>query len=133
MSLSAVGGPVLAQHYEYRNTGPLPYSRSDAANAGFVRERAGSGELDVPAICALLDAFWPALFATASKPLAMLSTTASFSAQFLHPDIPLPADVPLFFRGRSVHQSQGFNLEFRELWAGDQLVGLNQQTFVILR
>lgn len=127
------GGPVFAQHYEYRNVGPVPYTRGDAYNAGFIRERAGAGALDVPAICALLDAFWPALFGTASKPGSMLSTTASFSAQFLHPDVPLSADVPLFFRGHSVHQSQGFNVEFRELWAGDQLVGLNQQTFVILR
>lgn len=133
-NLRVIGGPVFAQHYEYRNVGPLPWTGSaEPENAGFVRERAGSGPLDVPAICALLDAYWPAMFAIATRPGGMLSTTASFAAQFMHPEVELAADEPLFFRGRSIHQSHGFNLEFRELWAGDKLVALNQQTFVILR
>ena len=128
------GGPLFAKHYEYRPTGPLPYrGAAEPINAGFIRERDATGELDAPALVALLDSFWPALFSVVPRGGRMLSTTASFNAQLMHLDAPLPADEPLFFRGRTIHQSHGFNVEFRELWSKDRLVGLNQQTFVILR
>jgi acyl-coenzyme A thioesterase PaaI-like protein len=128
------GGPMFAKHYEYRTTGPLPFRGGpEPINAGFVRERDATGELDAPAVVALLDSFWPALFTVLPRGSRMLSTTASFNAQLMHLDAPIPADEPLFFRGRSVHQSHGFNVEFRELWCKDRLIGLNQQTFVILR
>jgi hypothetical protein len=128
-------GPVFAAHYEYRNVGPLPLSGgAQATTAGFVRERpvAGvdAGVLDVPAITARLDSFWPALFSIAKRPMTM--TTISFASQYLHGEA-LRADEPLFFRSHAHAQSQGYSVEFRELWSRERLVGLNQQTFAILR
>ena len=128
-------GPAFAPHYEFRNVGPLPFSGgAQAMTSGFVREQpiAGvdAGLLDAPAITARLDSFWPALFTIAKRPMAM--TTVSFAAQYLHVE-GLRADEPLFFRAHAHVQSQGYCVEFRELWARDRLVGLNQQTFAVLR
>lgn len=136
-------GPVFAPHYEYRNVGPLPLSGgAQATTAGFVREKpkpsaASSAEqgvdvvtLDTSDITALLDSYWPALFAIAKRPMAM--TTISFASQYLHVD-GLRADEPLFFRAHAHVQSEGYCVEFRELWARDRLVALNQQTFAVLR
>lgn len=131
-------GPVFASHYEYRNMGPFPLSGgSEAESAGFVREKPAASPdgrpatLDAPALTALLDTFWPALYPISPRLLAM--TTVSFAAQYLQHGTPLPADEPLFFRGRAVVQSEGYCVEFRELWARDKLVAMNQQTFAILR
>jgi hypothetical protein len=134
-------GPVFAPHYEFRNVGPLPLSGGDqAVAAGFVREKPsagtaaeegrGAGTLDTSDITALLDSYWPSLFAIAKRPMAM--TTISFASQYLHVD-GLSADEPLFFRAHAHVQSEGYCVEFRELWARDRLVGLNQQTFAVLR
>jgi acyl-coenzyme A thioesterase PaaI-like protein len=129
-------GPVFGQAYEYRNAGPLPFSQApEPTSAGFVRERPGqrpAGDtLDAAAITALLDSYWPALYATTPRPVPM--TTVSFAAQYLLHDEPLAADQPLFFQGRAFVQSEGYCVEFRELWTRDRLVALNQQTFAILR
>lgn len=134
-------GPAFAPHYEFRNVGPLPLSGgAQAVTAGFVREQpsagasaaggAEAGTLDTSDITALLDSYWPALFAIAKRPMAM--TTISFASQYLHVD-GLRADEPLFFRAHAHVQSEGYCVEFRELWARDRLVGLNQQTFAVLR
>ena len=140
-------GPVFAPHYEFRNVGPLPLSGSaQAVNAGFIREKPleqaatnlrsraeeprASTTLDAPAITALLDTYWPALFPIASRPFAM--TTVSFASQYLY-TAGLSADEPLFFRSRALVQSEGYCVEFRELWSRERLVALNQQTFAILR
>lgn len=125
-------GPVFAQHYEYRNVGPLPFSGgSEALSVCYLRERNGSGELDAAAIVALLDAPWPSLFATAKGPHAM--GTVSFSAQFLSNGEGLAADVPLFSPGRMHAQRDGYCLELRELWARDRLIAYGQQTVAVLR
>lgn len=130
-------GPAFALHYEFRNVGPLPLAGgADAVTAGFVREKPGSaasafaGTLDISDVTALLDSYWPALFIISKRPMAM--TTISFASQYLHVD-GLAADEPLFFRARAHVQSEGYCVEFRELWARDRLVGLNQQTFAVLR
>ena len=132
-------GPVFAPHYEFRNLGPLPLSgASQAISAGFVRETSlaqtssprATGELDAPAITALLDTYWPALFSISPRPFAM--TTVSFASQYLH-TAGLSADEPLFFRAKAHVQSEGYCVEFRELWSRERLVALNQQTFAILR
>ena len=125
-------GPTFTQHYEYRNVGPQPFSgSSEAASICYVRERAGSGELDAAAIAALLDAPMPSLLVTATGPRAV--ATVSFSAQFLSNGEGIPADVPLFTPGRMHAQRDGYCLELRELWAGERLIAYSQQTFAVLR
>jgi hypothetical protein len=124
------GGPVFGQHYEYRNLGPIPFRGGQEAIAtGFVRERADDAEYDPPALSALLDSFWPAIYAVSSKPYAM--TTVSYNAQFLPGPI-APVGDPLFYRARALTQQGGYSVEFRELWSRDRLLALNQQTFAVL-
>jgi len=125
-------GPVFAQHYEYRSAGVLPFSGGgEAESVCFVRERSGEGALDASALTALLDAPWPSLFAVVKRPYPL--GTVSFSAQFLPTDEPLPADRPLFSPGRMYTLHEGYCVELRELWAGERLVALSQQTIAVLR
>src|SRR5262245_21143024 len=56
-------GPVFAQHYEYRSTGPLPFTGgSEPVTAGWIREKTAPEVLDEAAIAGLLDAWWPTIF-----------------------------------------------------------------------
>jgi acyl-CoA thioesterase len=131
MPLRAPVGPVFAKHYEYRNVGTQPYGgASEATTAGFVRQKS-DGELDAPAITALLDSYWPALFSSLTRPVPM--ATVSFAAQYLNHDAPLPASEALYLRSRMLTQREGYCVEFRELWAKERLIALNQQTFAVLR
>ena len=78
----------------------------------------------------LLDAWWPAVFASATEPRA--AATTSFTAEFLVDPATLAPAEPLRHRARAVAARDGFSVEFRELWSGDTLVALNQQTFALL-
>jgi hypothetical protein len=125
-------GPVFAQHFEYRSTGPLPFSGApDPVTAGWIRDRQRASALDRPAIVALLDAWWPTLYSVATdvNPMA----TVSFTAEFFADPATLPPDEPLFHAARMRTLVDGFFLEERELWAGGTLVAMNQQTFAVLR
>jgi hypothetical protein len=129
--VSLEGRSVFTYNYDYRNLGPVPLSgAAEPVVLGFVRELAGEGELDVPALSALLDSFWPAIFSSASKGFPM--TTVSFNAQFLPGIEGLSAREPLFYRARAFTQREGYSVEFRELWTRERLIALNQQTFAVL-
>lgn len=123
--------PVFTQHFAFRTTGALPFMGHDRAEtAGFVAERATPPALDAPAIVGLLDAWWPAVLTVSDRPRP--SATVAFTAQFLVDPATLDATAPLRFRARAVAAADGFSVEFRELWSGDALVALNQQTFALL-
>jgi hypothetical protein len=123
--------PVFARHFEYRSTGPAPFSRaSEPLCEGFIRLRDRDASLDEPAIIALLDAWWPAVFSIAEGPRPI--ATVSFTAELLCDPADLSAETPLRYVGRVVGQRDGFFVEFRELWADGALVAMNQQTFAIL-
>jgi hypothetical protein len=125
-------GPVFAPHYEYRPTGPLPFSGAhEPITAGWVRERTAPDRLDAPGLTALLDAWWPALFSIDQGPRPM--ATVAFTAEYLHDPAALPAGAALLHTGRVHALAGGFFLELRELWWGDVLVALNQQTFAVLK
>lgn len=123
-------GPVFSQHYAYRLTAHPPFAgASEACAEGWV-SASGGGALDVPAVLALLDVWWPAHFATLEAPRP--SATVSFTAQLLVDPAELAAE-PLYHRARAVASSGGYVVELRELWARDgRLVALNQQTFAVL-
>jgi hypothetical protein len=59
--------------------------------------------------------------------------TISFMAELLGEPTDLDASERLFHRGRMVSLTDGFFVEFRELWSGDVCVAMNQQTFAVLR
>lgn len=123
-------GPVFAQHYEYRSTGPAPFSGGEARAEGWIREKLAPKRLDAPALVALLDAWWPASLAVdrTMRPVA----TVSFTAEILCDPATLPPDERLFHKGRAVVEREGFVVELRELWSHGSLVALNQQTFALL-
>lgn len=123
-------GPAFAQHYEYRAAG-APFSRGDEPVIdGFIRERVPLARLDAPALVGRLDAWWPTLFAVgAPRPVA----TISFVAEILVDPATLPPEEPLRYRARMAALHDGFFVELRELWSGERVVALNQQTFAILR
>ncbi len=124
-------GPVFAQHYEYRPTGPLPLSGTDTPVAeGFIREKNPPALLDVATLIGRVDAWWPALFAVENtlRPMATVSFTAEILADLTH----LSGSEPLFHRAHVAAIRDGFTVEFRELWHGRTRVAMNQQTFAIL-
>jgi hypothetical protein len=124
--------PTFTQHYEYWNVGPVPFSgHHDARIDGFVRERDRTDALDAPAVIALLDSYWPALFSRETQP--RLIATVTFSAELFVDPTTLPGDQPLRFRSHMIALQQGFLLEHRELWHREILVGMNQQTVAVLR
>jgi hypothetical protein len=123
--------PVFTQHFAFRNTGALPFTgHARAETGGFVSEREAPAALDASAVVGLLDAWWPAVFASATQPRA--AATTSFTAEFLVDPSTLAPAEPLRYRARAVAARDGFSVEFRELWSGDTIVALNQQTFALL-
>lgn len=120
--------PVFTQHYAFRNVGAPPFSRHARAETdGFIIEREAPDALDAAAIVGLLDAWWPAAFSSSTAPIGAVTT--SFAAQFIADPASLDGRAPLRYRARAVAATEGFSVEFRELWSGDSLVALNQQTF----
>jgi hypothetical protein len=123
--------PVFTPHFEYRPTGPLPFSAGrDAIAEGFVRERIAPTVLDAPMLVGLLDAYWPAVLAVVSNPIAV--ATISFQAEFLVDPRTLDPTAPLGYRARAVADRDGFIVEFRELHGPSGVVAMNQQTFAVL-
>lgn len=125
-------GPSFARHYEYRVSGPAPFTAGpDAVAEGFVREVEPLRHLDDAAVIARLDAWWPALFSVESSPRAI--ATVSFKATLLRDLDGIAADVPMLHRARVLGLAEGYFAELRELWFDGALVAVNQQTFAILK
>ena len=121
--------PTFVQHYEYRSTAAA-FARGAPRFDGFIREREPLERLDAPALIGRLDAWWPTLFALeAPRPCA----TISFTAELLADPATLPPAEPLRYRAQLAALHEGFFVEMRELWQGERVVALNQQTFAILR
>jgi hypothetical protein len=131
LPLAPPNGPSFAVHYEYRSLGP-PFGPTDEARAdGFVRERAPLARIDAPALIARLDAWWPTLFLVEGRLRPM--ATVSFVAELLVDPASLAPAEPLRYRARLAGLHEGFCVELRELWQGEQLVALNQQTFAVIK
>jgi len=121
---------AFTQHYEYRAAGAVFARGTEPVIDGFIRERVPLARLDAPALVGRLDAWWPTLFSISPpRPVA----TISFVAEILVDPATLPPEEPLRYRARMAALSDGFFVELRELWAGDRVVALNQQTFAILK
>jgi hypothetical protein len=122
--------PVFTQHFEFRVTGAIPYTAQPVASAsGFVRPVSG-GVVDVAALAACADAWWPAALATFDAPRPMATITYALE---LH-DVDIDAHEPLYFRSRADVARDGYCTEHRELWTPDgRLVASNQQLFAIIR
>lgn len=132
LSIGPPTAPVFTQHFEYRPTGVMPFAGGrEATAAGWLREKSARERFDAPAVIGYLDAWWPALYGveTAPRPCA----TVSFTAELLADPASLPAGEPLFHTARVEALHEGYCVEVRELWFGQTLVALNQQTMAVLR
>lgn len=126
-------GPHFARWYEYRPTGPLPFSGgTEAYVEGYVRARHRLPAFGAPEVIAHVDAWWPTLFTIEStnRPMA----TVSFNVQLFVDPSTLSTEEPLFHRARMLAAHDGYFMELRELWTTDgRLVALNPQTFAVIR
>jgi len=122
--------PSFAQHYDYRSSVPA-FTRGEPVIDGFIREREPLAQLDAPALVGRLDAWWPTLFSLEGAPRPC--ATVSFMAEILVDPATLPPAEPLRYRAQLMALHEGFFVELRELWNGERVVALNQQTFAILR
>lgn len=121
--------PVFTAHFEYRPVTAM-FAEPEGTR-GWLLPRTPLVRLDGPALVAMLDAWWPAIFAIEGRP--RIVATVSFTAELLRPLESLRPDVPLLHVGRVAAASEGFFVELRELWQGEHLVAMNQQTFAILK
>lgn len=125
--------PTFTKHFDYEVIGAVPFSGAGEAYAsGFIREREPPAALDGPLLVALLDCYWPASFTTLTMPRPI--PTVSFTAEILCDPSTLDASAPLYYRGRTIGEFEGFQPELRELYdLQGNLVALNQQTFAVVK
>jgi hypothetical protein len=125
--------PPFARFFEYRVTGPAPFTGGpEPVAAGWIRPKAALERWGPAEVVAMADAYWPAMFATVTAPRPM--ATVTFTLQLTERALALEPGAPLFYRARGTAASAGYVSELRELWTADgELVALNPQTFVIIR
>ena len=124
-------GPKFAEQYEFRVVSGIPFTgQVEPEITGYIRETVPLSRVTHGAIIGRLDSYYPAVFAMERGPRPI--ATVSFMAEFLEDPATLDPAVPLFYRARSIAQAGGYFVELRELWNGDTLVALNQQTFALL-
>lgn len=124
--------PVFTPHYEYRSISGYPFmGGKEMVCEGYIRENEPASRLTAPSVIGLLDAWWPAIamIVERRRPCA----TVTFTAQIVRGLEDIPADARFYYRARVLGYHQGFSAEVRELWWGEDLVALNQQTFVVVK
>ena len=126
--------PVFSKHFEYRPTGPYPFTAHPVAEAaGFVRVRGPASRLDAAFLAAHADAYWPAAMAAFDLPRP--AATVAFS---LHLQGSLAgskhAGSPLYHRAISQSCQGGYASETRELYTfGGELLAVNHQLIAIIK
>ncbi|MBP6632583.1 MAG: thioesterase family protein [Kofleriaceae bacterium] len=125
--------PAFARHFEFRVTGPVPFTRgAEARCEGWVRARSPGTTRDAGFVIAHADAYWPAAFAVLAAPRPM--ATVTFTIELLDDLAELDPDAPLLHRAVSPAAADGFCVETRELWGHDgRLVARNHQTFAVIK
>jgi Thioesterase-like superfamily len=126
-------GPEFSQYFEFRPTGPMPFSGAEVGRAeGWIRPKNPGTVRDAAYLAACADAYWPALFAVQRAPRPMATIAFTFQP-FVNFD-GLDVNAPVFHRANLAAVAEGYCVEFRELWAEDgRLLALNQQTFAIIK
>lgn len=126
--------PQFAQHFEYRLTGPAPFTRgTEGLVEAWIRPRAASSLRDAAFFACGVDAAWPTLFSREDTPRPMATIAFTFQP-FLANLEGVDPEAPWFHRARLAAATDGYVVEFRELWSDTgKLLALNQQTFVIIK
>lgn len=130
--IAAPFGPTFAQHFEFRSTGPLPFSSTEAGGAGWVRPHVAPPAYDAALVAAMIDTWWPTVFGKMSAPRPI--GTLAYMLQMACDPAALAVDEPLRFESRLLGAHGGYTLEQRALFdAKGSLVAVNQQTIAIIR
>ncbi|MCI0570392.1 MAG: thioesterase family protein [Myxococcaceae bacterium] len=125
-------GPDFAVHFEFRNSGPLPFSGGAAEGLGFIRPKNPGPDRGAAYVAACMDAWWPTVYPMLETPRPM--ATIDFSLQLVNDLQGLPPDAPLVFRSKCLSVREGYLVEHRELWGKDgRLIALNEQTFAVIK
>ncbi|MEI8258752.1 MAG: thioesterase family protein, partial [Deltaproteobacteria bacterium] len=126
-------GPVFTQHFEYRPTGPLPYSHPEQARAaGWVRMLEPGATRDAAWVIGSVDAWWPAAISRFDGPRPI--ATIAFMVEIIDPTEGLDPAAPVFHEAHAMTARDGFVSERRTLRGEDgRLLVINEQTFVIIR
>ncbi len=126
--------PEFSQHWEFRPVRYLPLGDEGVSAAEvWVRPKSRGARRDTAYLACCADACWPTLLATEAQPRPMATIAFTFQP-FLHSLEGLDPEAPYFHRARLVAATDGYVVEFRELWSHTgRLLALNQQTFVIIR
>jgi acyl-CoA thioesterase len=124
--------PVFTRWFEFRPDGPLPFSRARRPEAsGWIRLAQPGPVRDVPEVAALIDAWWPAHFASARAPHPI--ATISFTLDVVSDAAGIEREAPLYHRAAVLSSSEGYLVEQRELWSpAGTLVAINTQTVALL-
>ena len=122
--------PEFAQHFEYRPVEGMPGSGGPPRAIGWVRARDPGSGRGAGLIAALIDAWWPVVFARLGpRPMATIAFTLDITGGLDG----LDPGAPLLYRAAARVCTDGYVLETRELWGSDgRLVAINHQTFVII-
>lgn len=111
------GGPSFAGHWEYRlAAGSPPFSGARHAHAAAWMAPRDRTPLDYPLLAALTDAFYPALFATQTGPVAV--PTVDLTIHFRNP-LPVDDEGPWLGVFRTHLATDGFLEEDGEIWSRD--------------
>lgn len=125
--------PMFARHYEFRNTGPLPFAGgTEPVTHGWVKPRNVGVRCDAAWVVACADGWWPALFSVAEQPRPM--ATLGYTLEIVSSLEGLRPDEPVYHHARMDTLHDGYSTETRQIWAPDgRLIALNHQTFVVIR
>ncbi|MEM9195223.1 MAG: thioesterase family protein [Myxococcota bacterium] len=126
-------GPPFASNFDFRPFEGLPFVGAKTARIeGWVQFKTPLSAIDVPAVAALADSYWPAWFSIVPGPRPM--GTVAFTLQLTSKARALDPADPIYFRSWVDHAADGFVIERRELWTGSgELIAINPQTFVIIK
>lgn len=124
--------PVFTQHFEYRPTGPWPFSGADRAEAvGWLRPRQFSGRYDAALLVTMADGFWHSVHTRADAPRPSL--TINYAVELYGDPAHVERHAPLYHHGITWVASNGLASERRTLWSPDgKLLAVNHQAIAVL-
>ena len=125
--------PTFTKFFDYWPIlGSLPFSKPDSlVTGGWIRCKEQT-ELNQPVLCALSDAWWPAVYLSASTPRPM--GTISYTIDFTHPQLPQSHQSPCLLENKCEEVRDGYSVEFNRLWSADgTLLAMCQQLIAIIK
>lgn len=127
-------GPVFARHFEYRPVGLLPFGGPTQPRQaqGWIRARHPGATRDAAYLAGLIDCWWPATYTSMSQPRPM--ATVTYTLEIIDQWGEVALDESLFYSAHAPVSTDGYTVEFRQLWSPDgRLLALNQQTIAIIK